>query len=77
MAALYHDREGPWELQEGCIMPVAICPQCCRDYYLPAGSEDEARCEKCACALVWLDELRAGNADGLPEDDAASDAPAS
>jgi hypothetical protein len=40
-------------------MPVAICPQCCRDYYLPAGGEDEARCEKCACPLVWIDELRA------------------
>jgi hypothetical protein len=40
-------------------VPVAICPQCCRDYYLPAGSGDECRCEKCDQPLRWLDEVQA------------------
>jgi hypothetical protein len=40
-------------------VPVAICPQCCRDYYLPAGSGDDCRCEKCDQPLQWLDDLQA------------------
>jgi hypothetical protein len=40
-------------------VPVAICPQCCRDYYLPAGSGDDCRCEKCDQPLQWVDQLQA------------------
>jgi hypothetical protein len=44
-------------------MPVAICPQCCRDYYLPAGSGDDCRCEKCDQPLRWVDELQTSDPD--------------
>ena len=54
-------------------MPVAICPQCCRDYYLPAGSGD-CRCEKCDQPLQWLDQLQAPErTDSPPEPEHAED----
>jgi hypothetical protein len=38
-------------------MPIAICPECCRDYYLPGESIEGARCERCGSTLVPIEAL--------------------
>jgi hypothetical protein len=38
-------------------MPVAVCLECGRDYYIPAGHEEEPRCERCGCLLAWAKAL--------------------
>ncbi len=41
-------------------MPVAVCPECGRDYYLPAESVEEGRCERCGRPLVEIHALTRG-----------------
>jgi hypothetical protein len=54
-------------------MPVAVCLDCCRDYYLPAGEEQEPRCERCGCLLVWAKALEAEYREAMREGDQPSE----
>ena len=45
-------------------MPIALCPECCRDYYLSAEEVAGSRCPKCDRALVLVETLRAGQQGG-------------
>jgi hypothetical protein len=51
-------------------MPVAVCPECCRDYYLAGEDWEDPRCERCGCLLVWAKAVEAAYREamrGTPE----------
>ncbi len=53
---------------------MAICLQCCRDYYLSGVSIEECRCAKCDQPLVWLETLQQNSDGGSTDDQGERDA---
>jgi hypothetical protein len=50
-------------------MPVAVCLECGRDYYLAGVTVEESRCERCGRPLVEINALTQGPPGGPTQED--------
>jgi hypothetical protein len=55
-------------------MPVAVCLECGRDYYLPGTSIEGAHCERCGRPLIEINTLLQGQPGG-PDQEAGPSGP--